>query len=343
MKPVLYVLGVILALFLAAKYLLSPLFPFILALIFSIMMEPLVKFLHVRLRLSRSLAVSAAMLLVFGGIGLAVTLIVLQLVAELIQLSASLPAQADIIKNFYADLINRATIFYGTLPPSVTASLENSIASLTASVQGLVTRSANAILQFISLVPGTIMVIVVSALATYFISRDRNLIGKSFVCYLPAPWGEKSVLIIREIISAFTGYLRAQVILMALTTAISITGLYFIGAKYALTIGLIIGFFDLIPVLGPATVYIPWIIFSFFTGSTIFGIKLSFLYLLVLLVRQVLETKVVSASLGLHPLATLVAMYVGLKILGVAGLVLGPIFLIALQAVLRAGFFKIIK
>lgn len=341
MKPVLYALGVILALFLAAKYLLSPLFPFILALIFSVIMEPLVRFLQVKLRLSRSLAVGITMLLVFGGIGLAVTLVILQLVAELIQLSASLPAQADIIKNIYSDLIKRATIFYGTLPPSVMASLENSIASLTASLQGLVSKAANAILQFISLVPGTIMVIMVSALATYFISRDRNLIGKFCVCYLPSPWGEKAVFIIKEIIHAFTGYLRAQVILMTLTTVISITGLYFIGAKYALTIGLLIGFFDLIPVLGPATVYVPWIIFSFSVGTTIFGVKLSVLYLLVLLVRQVLEAKVVSASLGLHPLATLVAMYIGLKILGVAGLALGPIFLIALQAVLRAGFLKL--
>ncbi|RJQ27835.1 MAG: sporulation integral membrane protein YtvI [Peptococcaceae bacterium] len=340
MKPVLYALGAILTLFLAAKYLLPLLVPFILALIFSVLMEPVVRFLQAKVRLSRSLSVIVAMLLVFGGVGLALTLMILQLVAELIQLSGALSAQADVIKYFYEDLISRVTTFYGTLPSSVTASLENSVTSLTTALQGLVSRAANSILQVISLVPGTIIVIVVSALATYFISRDRHLIGKFFILYLPESWGEKSVLVMREIAGAFVGYLRAQAILVSLTTILSIAGLYLIGAKYALTLGLLIGFFDLIPVLGPATIYLPWIIFSFSTGATVFGVKLTVLYLLVMLVRQVLEAKVVSASLGLHPLATLVAMYIGLKTLGFVGLVLGPIFLIALQAILKAGFLK---
>jgi predicted PurR-regulated permease PerM len=118
---------------------------------------------------------------------------------------------------------------------------------------------------------------------------------------------------------------------------ISIAGLYLSGAQYALTVGLLVSFFDLIPVLGPATVYLPWIIWSFVSGSTAFGVKLTVLYLTVLVVRQVMETKIVSANLGLHPLATLVAMYAGLKTIGIPGLVLGPIVMIAAMAVFKAG------
>ncbi|KUK81852.1 MAG: putative permease, partial [Pelotomaculum thermopropionicum] len=146
----------------------------------------------------------------------------------------------------------------------------------------------------------------------------------------------KTIIVIREIGVAFVGYLKAQSILIFISTVISVVGLYLAGAEYALTMGLIMGFFDLIPVLGPATIYIPWAIWSFITGATGFGIKITILYVIVLLSRQFLEAKIVAANLGLHPLATLIAMYAGLKTMGLIGLILGPILLIAVQAIIKA-------
>ncbi|PHJ38937.1 hypothetical protein P378_06400 [Desulforamulus profundi] len=76
---------------------------------------------------------------------------------------------------------------------------------------------------------------------------------------------------------------------------------------------------------------------SFVSGNAAFGIKLFVLYLIVLVSRQLLETKVVATNLGLHPLATLVALFVGFKVLGFVGMIAGPILLIAVQAVIKAG------
>lgn len=321
----------------AFKYVLPILVPFIIAFIFSILMEPIISTLHRRAKMSRGLATLIAMIVVFGGITIIFSAVILQLIAELIQLSVSLPGLAIEFRGYYQDLIERITAFYVTLPPGVISSLEQSITNLAANLQGLISRAANSLLLFVSLVPGTLTILVVSLLATYFLARDRHLIVALLLRVIPAPWGEKTVMVMHEVSAAFVGYLKAQAILVLITMVLSVIGLYVIGAKYALTMGLLVGFCDLIPVLGPATIYLPWLIWSYTTGATGFGIRITVLYALVLLVRQVLETKIVSANLGLHPLATLVAMYAGLKTLGLAGLILGPIILIAIQAVIKAG------
>ncbi|MDD4237208.1 MAG: sporulation integral membrane protein YtvI [Desulfotomaculaceae bacterium] len=338
-KPILLIIYAAMAIlvFMAAYVYVLPVFvPFIIALFFTALMEPLIRLIQNRSRIPRSFAVLLTIFVVFGCIGIVFSAIILKLVAELIQLSVSLPGVVAEIKLYYQVFIERITAFYITLPPGVTSSLEQNISILTDNLQSLITRSADAIIAFISIVPGTLAIMLVSLLATYFLARDRQLIIGVLIRYIPAPWGEKTVAILHEISAAFMGYLRAQVVLVLITIVLSVTGLFLIGADYALTMGLLIGLFDMIPVLGPATIYVPWIIWSFATGATAFGVKLTILYGLVLVVRQVMEAKIVSANLGLHPLETLLAMYAGLKTLGLAGLILGPIILIAVKAVIKA-------
>jgi sporulation integral membrane protein YtvI len=225
----------------------------------------------------------------------------------------------------------------------VTSSIEQSITTLTNSVQNLVTATAEGILHYIATIPSIILLVLVSAIATYFLSRDREKIARSFLNLIPSPWDEKLVYLVREITGGFVGFTKAQLVLMSITITISVSGLFIIGAEYALTIGLLAGFLDLLPIVGPAMVYLPWIIWSFVSGDTTFAFKLLILYAILASVRQILEAKIVSVNLGLHPLATLVAMYTGLKLIGVIGLLVGPILLIALKAVLKAGVININK
>ncbi|MDD2553326.1 MAG: sporulation integral membrane protein YtvI [Desulfotomaculaceae bacterium] len=318
------------------KYALPILVPFIIAIIIGMFMDPLISILQ-RAKMSRGLATLTTMVLVFGGIGAIISLLIIRLVTELVQLSASLPGLTVEIKSYLQVLIEKMTAFYVTLPPGVTSSIEQSLNNLASSLQGMATGVANTLLSFISMVPGTFVVLLVILLSSYFIARDKQIIINFIIHLAPDAWGEKIINTARDVGVAFIGYIKAQAILIFVSTCISVTGLYLIGADYALLVGLIIGVFDLIPVLGPATIYLPWIVWSFATGSTGFGVKLAILYLVVLVTRQILETKIVSGNLGLHPLATLISMYAGLWTLGLPGLILGPIILIAIQSFYKAG------
>jgi sporulation integral membrane protein YtvI len=321
----------------AFKYVLPILLPFIIAVIIGLFMEPVINVLQKRAKMSRGFAALTTMVLVFGSIGFVLTAVIIQLVAELVHLSASLPGLTVEIKDYTLVLIEKITAYYITLPSGITTTLEQNINNITASLQGMASTIANSLLSFISMLPGTFVMLLVILISSFFVARDKQIIIDFIIRLIPAPWGEKIITASREVAAAFLSYVKAQAILIFISTCLSVAGLYIIGADYALLMGIVIGVFDMIPVLGPAAIYLPWVIWSFVTGATAFGVKLSVLYLAVLVVRQILEAKIVSGNLGLHPLATLISMYAGLWTLGLAGLIIGPILLIAIQSFYKAG------
>lgn len=323
---------------------LAVLLPFIIAVFFSMLMEPLIVLLHDKLRFNRTLAVITSMLLVFGSITLIIAIIIVRLIVELVDLARFLPAYQESFDTLGRQLMEQGKYYY-----QIGASygenshlaelIQNNLGPLTNTIQNWVSNTLHYLINFATLIPGGITTLVTVSLvvliSTFFISKDRHYITQIWLKYAPKPMGARALKVMTEIFTAFSGYLRAQLILISLTMVQSIIGLYLIGAKYALIMGLVIGIFDLIPVLGPSAVFLPWIIYSFLVGSTGFAIKLTVLWLVILSVRQVMETKVVADSLGLHPLATLLAMYAGLKFFGVLGMIGGPILIIAVQAYLK--------
>ena len=112
---------------------------------------------------------------------------------------------------------------------------------------------------------------------------------------------------------ALFGFIKAQATLISITTVIVLIGLLILRVNYAITIALIIGLVDILPYLGTGIVFVPWIIYAAVSGDVPFAIGLSVLYIVVLVQRQIMEPKVLSSSIGLDPLATLVALFVGFK------------------------------
>jgi sporulation integral membrane protein YtvI len=316
------------------RYALVALLPFIIAVVFAALIEPLVRLFD--RRLPRGLAVFLAMIVFFAVAGALVTLLVAHLVTELADISVHLPAYVGEARRILTDLIVKARAGYGALPPEAVRYLESGIEALTASVRHSLGTLISSLLGFLGSLPSAALVLVVSVLATYFISRDREKIGKLWARAVPAPLGTRMAFMGHEAVGAFFGYCRAQMVLVALTVVLSTAGLYILKVKYALSLGLVIGFFDLVPVLGPSTIFIPWIVAAFFAGAKVFSLKLLVLYVIVFAVRQLFEARIVAVSVGAHPLAIMVGMYAGLKLLGVGGLVLGPITVVLLQAAYRA-------
>jgi len=319
------------------KYMLVIFFPFLIAAIFSAFMEPLVVLLSNRGRISRAVSVPVAMLLFFGSIGTVLTMLVFRLIKELNDLSMSLPDKFSALQNFIDQWVHKGVILYGTLPITVTDNLHDTLYSITVTLQHWSREVLNISLHLVTGVPSAILLVIISLIATYFFSKDRDKIMQLWIRFIPAPWGEKTIEVSRQVSGAFQAYVRAQFVLISISTVISIIGLRLIGVEYAITLGLIIGFFDLIPVLGPGTIYIPWAIWAFINSDIVLGLQLLVLYLLVIITRAVMEAKVVAVNLGLHPLAVLMAMYIGLKTIGVLGLFLGPLLVIAVQAAIKAG------
>lgn len=114
--------------------------------------------------------------------------------------------------------------------------------------------------------------------------------------------------------------IRSYAAIMLLTfTELSILFSLF-GIQNALLKASLIALVDILPILGTGTVMIPWAIISLVLGYTKLGIQLLVIYLIVTVVRNYVEPKIVGTQLGLHPIITLIAMFIGLRLFGFLGL-----------------------
>ena len=144
-------------------------------------------------------------------------------------------------------------------------------------------------------------------------------------------------------------YIRAQIILMTicffeLLISFNILSFLKFNLQYPLIFSIVICIIDALPILGAGAVLLPWSLISFVTGDINLGLALLVIYFLVLSVRQMLEPKLISQNLGVHPLVTLISMYSGFKFFGVIGFLIGPVVMIILKNVfsreLEIGFFR---
>lgn len=343
-RLVLIALGILAGGYLLIRFVLPLFMPFLLAGLIALLIEPLVRLLQNKLKMSRGVAVALSLVTLLGILGLILSLVLIKLVTELIDLSNRLPQLSGDVGNFVKTEVARAQDYYWSLPPDVlqflervTASLQDNISSIMGNLQKYTLAIVNSFSHFLAGVPSGIIFVVVTLIAVFFLSRDKGMVYDWGLKFIPSPWNRKIYNVGREIFTALVSFMRAQLILISITMVMTIVGLSIIGAKYALIMGLVIGFFDLLPVLGPSSIYVPWIIWEFADGHSGFGISLIVLYVVVMITRQILETKIVSESLGLHPLLTLASMYVGLKLAGIVGVIAGPLALIAIKAFAKSG------
>lgn len=313
--------------------------PFILALVMSLLIEPIVRRLQLRFKLPRGIAVLFALVVVWGTVALVLAGVVSRLVQELIELYRLLSSSSTGLSQSIVSLVENWQTFYLRLPipPQVAETLHQNAGSLVEGVQTLVQEIMNALIGFLGALPGFFTIFLIATISTFFISRDRELIYQTLFGWASSDWFDRGRIVIRDLGSALVGFFRAQLILISITGVVTVIGLRILGVEYALTIGLVGGLLDILPIIGPGTLFIPWSLWTIAIGNVSFGCKLMFLYAIISIVRQLLEPKIVANNIGLHPLATLVGLFVGLKAGGVLGMILGPVTLVVFQAMRRAG------
>lgn len=138
-------------------------------------------------------------------------------------------------------------------------------------------------------------------------------------------------LIARRLANVGDAFLKTQGIIMLLTMVICTVGFWLMGNPYYILAGIGIGILDALPVFGTGTVLIPWAVLLMFRHRWGHGIAVLALYLICYFVREFLEAKMMGDRVGLSPLETLIAMYVGLQLFGIPGFLLGPVGLLLIE------------
>ena len=137
--------------------------------------------------------------------------------------------------------------------------------------------------------------------------------------------------------------LKAYLLIMAITFGEISLGLWLLRVDYYLIIGLTVAVLDILPVLGSGSILIPWGIWTLLGGNLPLGAGILLLYAVVTGVRTVLEPRLVGRGMGLSPLVTLISMYVGMKLLGVGGLILAPMAVTLVLFLEESGHIRLLR
>ena len=212
---------------------------------------------------------------------------------------------------------------------------EEIITNLVSSALSGVTNVLTGILSSAVLgLPSFLLFVFVTVISSFYFCFDISVFHGFVRRILPPKMSAALPEAKRRVMSVAGRYFRAYVLILFITFCQLFLGFGIMRVSYSFLLALVISFVDILPVLGVGSVLIPWAVFSFVSGRWHFGIGLLIIYGCVTVVRQIAEPKIVGGSIGLHPLATLASMYAGLKLLGVAGLIIGPVAAIVAKSCL---------
>ena len=187
--------------------------------------------------------------------------------------------------------------------------------------------------------PSIIISVITFILSLYFMVSDSELVADFLKKYIPKPLQIRASQLKTEVKRYMGGYLKAQLIMMNISFVILLIGLLILRVDYALIIAIAIAIFDALPLFGSGAILLPWSAIEFLSGETARGVGFLIIYLSVLLMRQLVEPKVVGKSIGMHPLLTLIAMYTGYRVFSIGGLILGPLTLMLIISFYKVGLF----
>lgn len=349
-QRILYVILLLLGLYVGLKLSIFYM-PFLVAFIISLMIEPTIKFIMKKTGFTRRTSSIIIFFIVSILILGTLSWLILTIFSEASSLLQTLNDYFDkaymqfnnFISNFNFDKIH--------LSEEILPVIENSTNDILQNVSNWLRGGLTNIIELVTSLPTIAICIGITVVALYFICVDKIYILDQIEHHLPKIWVKKISTHLKDLIQTLGGYLKAEASLVLISFVISLVGLYvlqFIGfnIQYPLLVALTIGFVDALPILGSGTVMVPWAIISAINGDINLGIAIIILLIIMSVVRQILEPKLVSKNIGVHPIFTLLAMYTGFKVIGILGLLIGPIVLIIFKNIfanlIDRGVFKTI-
>ncbi|SFX59534.1 sporulation integral membrane protein YtvI [Thermoactinomyces sp. DSM 45891] len=350
----LVVLLILIGVYLTLTYSLPLVYPFLIAWLIAIFLEPSIRWLERRIRLPRWAGVLIMLIFLLSIVISTIIFLVAELVQELAKLADFLP---KILNQFGQQLLDpfsrdgssmnkivETIQTYLAKNPTHQKGIEDSIREnlgvVTVKITQTITDILSGIGTFLSNLPFLLTVLVFVTLATFFISLDLHKIKNRSTKFIPVKVRSAGGLVFEDIRKALFGFVRAQVTLISISGLIMLVGLLILGVKYPFTLAVVITIVDLLPYLGVGAVVIPWIIYLLLIGDVELAIGLSVVYAIIVITRQILEPKLVASNVGLDPLLTLIALFVGLQLFGFTGLIIGPVVTVVMLALYRARVFQ---
>ena len=337
------IVGVLFVAYIALKYVIWAILPFIISWGIAFAVRPASEYLHHKTGISKKLL---NFILVFIALFFLISLIfvtVSQIVREVRDFVTYLEENPYVISDsfekaeeyieglreklhFFGRYNSETGIFLGA-DEYIKTFMENTTAVILGGIPKMLGRL---LITF----PKAMIFTLVSVISAFYFSMDLKKVNSQVLSVFPLKWQERGKRLKNLLLGTTFKYLRAYLLIMLITFSLLFVGFSVLKIKYALILSALFALIDFLPVLGVGALLVPWGIFELIRGNFKLGIGLIVMYLVIAVVRQVTEPKIIGANFGIHPLLTLFSMYMGLSLFGVTGMVLGPVAAVTAKGIL---------
>jgi sporulation integral membrane protein YtvI len=294
--------------------------------VISVIANPLVRLLEKRLRIVRKHSSVLIVVAVLALIIAAFYFLITKLISEAAGFVKDIPFYYDSAWVEVQKILLAAEDLLRFLPDGIQSSVNLFITHigeyLNVMVQKIASPTFMAAGNVVKSIPAALVYIVVTIFSSYIFIVDRDKILTFLRRYLPRGFSRYYDYLKKDVKHLVGGYFLAQFKIMFVIAGVLAAGFLVLGVKYALLIAVIIALLDFLPILGTGTILIPWAILRIVSGEYAFGVGLIVIYVLTLVLRQIIQPKIVGDTMGLDPLMTLLFLYLGFKISGIAGMIL---------------------
>ncbi len=322
----LYIALILGLVYVGIKFVLPLLMPFVIGMIIAVSFRKLIDLIEKKTRMPRVFVSIFILILFYGLIGFFIVLIGFKLFAFVGNLFSGLPS---LYQHTILPALQKAVGDMSEAFPSAKPYLDDFMENIGQSVFTFITNASTTVVSKITglagQVPALLIKLIFTIVSSFFFTIEYYKITQFIILQFK---GERRDMLIKlkdSGIGSLGKFIRAYSAIISITFVELSVGFWILGIPNSVLFGLLVAIIDVMPILGTGAVLLPWSIISFIIGNTKLGIGMLILYIVITAVRQTIEPKIVGQQIGLHPIVTLLLMYVGAQLMGVLGLLILPI------------------
>lgn len=343
-----YISLIVILVYIFLKYGLSLISPFAFATIIAYILNKPAEKISKSLKIPRKLVSFALVLIFYAIIGIVISFIGIRFVSGISKIISSLPSIYEKqLGPFLINISERIKDAFYNIDPAIVEMISEGFNQFVNSLGEHITNFSLSLLgslsNIASVLPGFFVKVLLTIISTFFIAIDFD----SLVDFIKRQFSPKVNKMIDNIRGYFVNTLfviiKSYGLIMLITFIELSIGLSILGISNAILIGFLIALLDILPIIGTGGILIPWSIIELIQKDFGTGIGLILLYVFITIVRNIIEPKFVGKQLGLHPVVTLMSMFIGTKLLGIVGLFGFPIALSLILHLNSTGVIKLFK
>ncbi len=317
--------------------------PFLIGWIVACIANPMVRFLEKRLKIVRKFSSAIIIVLVIALVCVGGYFLISQIIQQGQGLMQKVPGTYKNVMAEVSEMGEDLEVILDKLPDGVRkgfhSAVDGAVNTAKEWAKDLGKPAVDIAGRFAKSLPSVFIATIVSILSSYFFVADRDKLITMFKKVAPESV-QRTWNIVRESFSSTVGgYFKAQFKIMGVVALILMAGFFIMDVDYAVLLGILIAFLDMLPFFGTGTALGPWAVYKILAHDYRMAIGLIILYAVSQVVRQLIQPKLIGDSVGLDPLPTLVLIYIGYRIGGFLGMIIAiPVAMIIVH-LYRKGIF----